>query len=333
MLLLREMFDTLREYYEHRPVQEWWPDDPLEVIFGAVLVPGTKWANVAPVLAEFKAAGLLDFQRLLEMGIEELQERIRPVGFQPRKAKTLRGLLEMLQEECGGNLAVYFQRDTEAIRSQLLRLFGIGEATADNILLYAGNRGIYSVDKLTRRILLRHGLIGTRTKDPEIQRMIADAFSGDADLFSDFQALFVRIGRDFCEKSNPKCLECPLRSFLPEGGPRECRFESAAEPALRQRKPAASRSRNASPRPTGGLVEPTAPAEPAATAGPKPIPADVVLSDLERKVLELVQGNSTPIDTVIQESDFPTGQVLATLAALEMRRLIRRREGNNVARC
>ncbi len=330
MLLLREMFDTLREYYEHRPVQEWWPDDPLEVIFGAVLVPGTKWANVAPVLAEFKAAGLLDFRRLLEMGTEELQERIRPVGFQPRKAKTLKGLLEMLQEECGGNLAVYFQRDTEAIRSQLLQLFGIGEATADNILLYAGNRGIYSVDKLTRRILLRHGLIGTRTKDPEIQRMLADAFSGDADLFSDFQALFVRIGRDFCEKSNPKCLECPLRSFLPEGGPRECRFESVAEPALRQRQPAASCSTTISSRP---LAEPTQPTEPIEPAGLRPIPEDVVLSDLERKVLEQVRGNPTPIDTVIQESGFPTGQVLATLAALEMRRLIRRREGNNVARC
>jgi endonuclease III len=31
----------------------------------------------------------------------------------------------------------------------------------------------------------------------------------------------VRLGKDYCRKTKPKCTECPLHEMLPKGGPLE----------------------------------------------------------------------------------------------------------------
>ncbi|HVU88372.1 MAG TPA: DNA-processing protein DprA [Pirellulales bacterium] len=61
-------------------------------------------------------------------------------------------------------------------------------------------------------------------------------------------------------------------------------------------------------------------------------PAELMLNDLERQVLAAVAVDATTVDHVVTASGLPTPQVLATLSALEMRRLVRRLGGNRVAR-
>lgn len=61
-------------------------------------------------------------------------------------------------------------------------------------------------------------------------------------------------------------------------------------------------------------------------------PAELMLNDLERQVLAAVATDATTIDHVVTTSGLPTPQVLATLSALEMRRLVRRLGGNRIAR-
>jgi DNA processing protein len=61
-------------------------------------------------------------------------------------------------------------------------------------------------------------------------------------------------------------------------------------------------------------------------------PAELMLNDLERQVLGAVTADATTIDQVVTTSGLPTPQVLATISALEMRRLVRRLGGNRVAR-
>ena len=59
--------------------------------------------------------------------------------------------------------AVHFKKlfaiPTERLRTELLSLKGIGQETADAILLYAGKHEIFVVDAYARRILGRHGLV------------------------------------------------------------------------------------------------------------------------------------------------------------------------------
>ncbi len=61
-------------------------------------------------------------------------------------------------------------------------------------------------------------------------------------------------------------------------------------------------------------------------------PAELMLNDLERQVLGAVAADATTIDHVVATCGLPTPQVLATLSALEMRRLVRRLGGNRIMR-
>jgi DNA processing protein len=61
-------------------------------------------------------------------------------------------------------------------------------------------------------------------------------------------------------------------------------------------------------------------------------PAELVLNDLERQVLEAIGEEPTSIDDVARGSELPIHRVLSTLSVLEMRRLVRRVSGQLVMR-
>ncbi|HVX15583.1 MAG TPA: DNA-processing protein DprA [Pirellulales bacterium] len=61
-------------------------------------------------------------------------------------------------------------------------------------------------------------------------------------------------------------------------------------------------------------------------------PAELLLNDTEQRVLAAIGTDTTAIDQVIADCGLPTPQVLATISALEMRRLVKRVSGNYVAR-
>lgn len=61
-------------------------------------------------------------------------------------------------------------------------------------------------------------------------------------------------------------------------------------------------------------------------------PAELMLNDAERAVLEAVSEEPTPVDQVIADAALAPAQVLATLSILEVRRLIRRCGGAQVVR-
>lgn len=61
-------------------------------------------------------------------------------------------------------------------------------------------------------------------------------------------------------------------------------------------------------------------------------PAELQLNDIERRVLAAIGDDATAIDAVVAATALPTPQVLATLSALEIRRLVRRVSGSTVRR-
>jgi DNA processing protein len=61
-------------------------------------------------------------------------------------------------------------------------------------------------------------------------------------------------------------------------------------------------------------------------------PAELLLNDMEQKVLDAIRCEATSIDEIVVRSGLPIPQVLATLSVLEMRHLIRRLSGTTVIR-
>ena len=107
------------------------------------------------------------------------------------------------------------------LRQQLLDVHGVGPETADSILLYAGGLPSFVVDTYTHRVLARHGWIGFDADYQQIQDYIEGELPAEVPMYNEFHALLVRLGKDYCWKSKPKCGQCPLRELLPPGGPLE----------------------------------------------------------------------------------------------------------------
>lgn len=209
--------DIYAALFDHFGPQQWWPGEtPFEVLVGAVLTQNTNWTNVSRAIANLKEENLLSFATLARLPEDELAEKIRPSGYFNLKARRLKNLLALIrQEEPDGDLDLFFDRETAVLREKLLSVKGIGPETADSILLYAAGKPVFVVDAYTYRMLVRHGLIGEETNYGEMQELFMDNLPADVNLFNEYHALIVRLGKEYCKKSRPRCQQCPLRQFEP----------------------------------------------------------------------------------------------------------------------
>jgi len=199
--------------------QHWWPaDTPFEVIVGAILTQSTAWTNVEKAIANLKRAGMLSARGLEALPEADLARLIRPSGYYNQKAKKLKVFLEYLRRRHRGSLARMFRLPASQLRGELLELHGIGEETADSILLYAGGRPAFVVDAYTRRIARRHGLIeASSSRHPasyhDIQALFERHLPRRAAVYNEFHALLVETGKRHCFRRDPQCAGCPLEPF------------------------------------------------------------------------------------------------------------------------
>ena len=205
---LRDMYERLYTFFGP---QQWWPGETsFEVMIGAVLTQNTNWNNVEKAIDNLKRVGMLSYDKLAEVPADLLAEYIRPAGYFNIKAGRLKNLFEMIDEEFDGDVELMLQQDADALRQTLLSVKGIGPETADSILLYAVQHPIFVVDAYTYRILLRHDLIPEDFSYDDIQQLFMDNLEPDTNLYNEFHALLVCVGKEFCKKTKPRCEECPL---------------------------------------------------------------------------------------------------------------------------
>jgi len=191
----KALYEKLLTFYGP---QKWWPGEGFEIAIGAVLTQNTSWRNVELALENLRKNDLLSPEKILACDISTLKKMIAPAGFFNQKAHYLRNLCE------------YFLNNHEPTREGLLKVKGIGEETADSILLYLFNLPEFVVDAYTVRISNRLGF-GESAKKRFWKRYYEDALENDPTLFNEFHALLVKHAKAFCHKRDPLCEECFLR--------------------------------------------------------------------------------------------------------------------------
>ncbi|HIC92698.1 MAG TPA: endonuclease III domain-containing protein [Anaerolineae bacterium] len=189
--------------------QGWWPaETPFEVIVGAILTQQTAWANVEKAIQNLKRQGLLDVHALATSSLGRIEECVRCTGFYRQKAARLANVSRYLAEKWGGDLDRFFAQPLEEARKELLALKGVGFETADSVLLYAGGKPIFPVDAYTVRMCR---CLGIEAKGyEELRAYFEERLPRDVELYQEFHALIVELGKNYCRKNDPRCSECPL---------------------------------------------------------------------------------------------------------------------------
>jgi endonuclease-3 related protein len=193
--------------------QNWWPaQEPFEIIVGAILTQSAAWGNVEKAIANLKQAKVLSPEALRQMSLPELARLVHPCGYYNAKALKLKSFAYWLGNHYADDLDRLLATDTNHLRQQLLSIHGIGQETADSIILYAANKPTFVIDAYTRRIINRIGLAPENSSYTAYQALFMHNLSPDAKLFNEYHALFVCLAKNVC-RSRPLCQQCCLNNI------------------------------------------------------------------------------------------------------------------------
>lgn len=204
------LMDIFNRLLCHYGPQHWWPGETqFEVIVGAILTQSAAWTNVEKAITNLKEAGVLTPGKMGELSPDELAVLIRPSGYYNAKAVKLKSFLSWLKQYYADDLSRLLTQETRLLRDQLLSVHGIGEETADSIMLYAIGKPVFVIDAYTKRITGRIGILPGTATYGTFQKFFMNNLPSDAGLFNEFHALFVALGKHNCRKQ-PLCSKCCL---------------------------------------------------------------------------------------------------------------------------
>jgi endonuclease-3 len=176
---------------------------PLELLVSVMLSAQTTDVNVNRV-TETLFEKYRRPEDYLAVPQEELERDIFATGFFRQKAKSLRGTMQMLVEEHGGEVPTDFDA--------LLRLPGVARKTANVVSAERGNAQGVVVDTHVRRLSQRLGL--TKEEDPvKIERDLMKLVPRED--WARFPHLLIWHGRRVCIARSPLCEECVLSDLCP----------------------------------------------------------------------------------------------------------------------
>ena len=189
---LLKLYDDLQAEYGEL---NWWPaETPFEIIIGAILGQATAWGNAAKAINNLKAANVLNPEGLSKLSQDELETLILPSGYYRAKAKKVRAFVTHLQAHHNNQLDSLFAQELPTLREELLSIYGIGEETADCILLYAAKKPSFVVDTYTYRLIERLGWFSGRFHYGRLRGVFMENLPHDSQLFNQYHALIVRHG-------------------------------------------------------------------------------------------------------------------------------------------
>lgn len=137
--------------------------------------------------------------KMVALGLDELQERIKTIGLYRNKAKNVIALSERLLAEHGGHVP----KDREALEA----LPGVGRKTANVVLNIAFGESTLAVDTHVFRVAHRLGLAAGKTPldvEQGLLKVIPEPYLRHAHHW------LILHGRYICQARKPRCNVCIL---------------------------------------------------------------------------------------------------------------------------
>jgi len=205
---MNKIYRIYRKLLDSFGYQNWWPvhretDRFLEISVGAILTQNTNWSNVEKAIKNLMKENALNWEVLLNIDIQELKQLIKPAGFYNQKAVYIKNFVKTT-----------YKKPKKAItRGFLLSIKGIGEETADCILLYGMDKPHFVVDAYTKRVFHRTGITDSeKISYKKLQTLIEKSIPEDLTVYKEYHALIVELAKTHCRKK-PVCDGCPIKNL------------------------------------------------------------------------------------------------------------------------
>lgn len=178
-------------------------DEIYEIILGAILTQNTTWTSAEQALNNLNDLKAIKPEKLLELSDETLKAAIRCAGFLNQKATYLREVTKFFVSLEGH----------APNRKEILAVKGVGNETADSILLYAYKKPEFVVDAYTKRIFSHLGLIPEKAGYMEVKELFESTLPEEVPIYQEYHALIVEHAKRYYQKK-PYGVEDPLRDLI-----------------------------------------------------------------------------------------------------------------------
>lgn len=172
--------------------QNWWPAEKTEeMLSGMILIQNTNSKNVAKSLDNLKKATNFEADKILQLSSADLEQLIQPSGFFHNKAIYLRSLLTAYVND----FDEWEKLPTNLLRKKLLALKGIGNETADVLLLYYFHRPVFVADNYAMKLFTQ---LHTFTKRPtymQLKNAVQKDFKMNSKQAEELHALIDEFGK------------------------------------------------------------------------------------------------------------------------------------------
>jgi|TARA_B100001964_G_C14241350_1_gene605185 endonuclease-3 related protein len=199
---------------------KWWPvkfdaKQGFEIVTGAILVQNTTWRNAERALANMHAEGIWGYKAVQKTTESKLAAVIRSSGYHNAKAKKLKAFAKTITCKYNNDDEILFAHPLPELRRQLLSIYGIGNETADDIILYAAKKPSFIIDTYTRRIVDRLGWEVSGNTYQDYQRVFSNNLEANVKVWGEFHAQLDIHATQVCLKVKPLCGECVLTDICP----------------------------------------------------------------------------------------------------------------------
>ena len=204
---IRPIVALLKQKYGSRRLQP--NGEPLAELVRTILSQNTSDRNSRPAFRALKKV-FSRWESLLDASIEEIADPIKGGGLGLIKAQRLQQALVEIKYQ-RGELDLQFLSAMPVIeaREWLTQLPGVGNKTANCVLLFALGKPALPVDTHVFRVSKRLGLIGTADSLDKAHKILEELVP-EKDIY-EFHVLMIEHGRQICNARRPLCLRCVLK--------------------------------------------------------------------------------------------------------------------------
>lgn len=206
-----KIFNLYKTLLKNYKPQGWWPtidggyhpndyrfdksdDEIFEICLGVILTQNTSFESVVKSMQNLSKLCKISPKNIENLDIEKLRLAIKPSGYYNQKTSYILNFIDFFNSLDG----------REPTRDELLGVKGIGNESADSILLYGYNQSEFVVDTYTKRVFLANSIINEDAKYMQIKNMVEQSFQKELDTkedltiaYNEFHALIVAHAKEF----------------------------------------------------------------------------------------------------------------------------------------
>lgn len=187
--------------------------DVFKSLIRTILSQNTNWRNEETAYRRLEESVGVTPRNLSRASQSDIANAIRPAGMYNQRSRTIKQVSEKVLELYDGDLSEVVAKPYPEAREALMSLPGVGEKTADVVLLFNAGKDVLPVDRHIARIAKRLELVPSNAGYDTIRLTFEDATTPNK--FLDTHIKLIQFGRDVCRALNPKCHECPLNDVCP----------------------------------------------------------------------------------------------------------------------